>query len=188
MTMIQPTRDRTRVVTGEVRLSYANIWEPRVPQGGGEPKYGVAILIPKTDTATVAAIQEAIQEAATNGAGKFGGKVPNLAAIKTPLRDGDIERDDPEYAGHWFLNANSKSAPQIVNSSGHAITNQEDVYSGCYGRVSVNFFAYNTNGNRGIGAGLGNIQKLRDGERLSGGPSAADDFGAPQDVADDFLS
>lgn len=188
MTTIQPKRINTRVVTGEVRLSYAHVWEPRPDRDGEKPKYGVSVLIPKTDTATVAAIQEAIDAAYQSGVAKFGGKLPPLGGLKTPLRDGDVERDDETYHGHWFINANSTTAPQIVDAQARAITNHDEVYSGCYGRVSINFFPYNTNGNRGIGAALGNIQKLRDGEKLAGGPSAQDDFGAPQDVADDFLS
>ena len=178
----------TRIVTGEVRLSYANVWEPR-SINGSDPKYSVSILIPKTDTATIKAVEDAIEHAIQDGVGKFGGKIPPRGSLKLPLRDGDTERDSEEYAGHYFINANSKNAPQIVDEHVQPITDESQVYSGCYGRVSVNFYAFNTNGNRGVAAGLGNIQKLRDGEALGGGVSAVADFGAPTGgAAEDFLA
>lgn len=179
----------TRIVTGEVRLSYANVWEPR-SINGSDPKYSVSILIPKTDTDTIQRVEAAIEQAIQDGAGKFGGKIPPRGALKLPLRDGDTERDSEEYAGHYFINANSKLAPQIVDANVQPITDQSQVYSGCYARVSVNFYAFNTNGNRGVACGLGNIQKLRDGDALGGGVSAISDFGAPtgDGAAADFLA
>lgn len=178
----------TRIVTGEVRLSYANIWEPR-SINGSDPKYSVSILIPKTDTTTIKAVEDAIEAALQEGVGKFGGKMPPRGSLKLPLRDGDTERDAEEYAGHYFINANSKNAPQIVDANVNPITDPSEVYSGCYGRVSVNFYAFNTNGNRGVACGLGNIQKLRDGEALGGGVSAVADFGTPTAGAGaDFLA
>ncbi len=175
----------TKVVTGVVRLSYANVWEP-ASINGGSPKYSVSLLIPKHDEKTVAAINAAIDAAIRDGAAKFGGKIPNRAALKLPLRDGDTERDDEAYKGCWFLNANSTTAPQIVDRSVQPILDRGEVYSGCYARVSINFYAFNTNGNRGIACGLGNIQKVRDGEPLAGKSSAADDF--QTDFDEDFLS
>lgn len=178
----------TRIVTGEVRLSYANVWEPR-SINGSDPKYSVSILIPKTDTATIKQVEDAVEHAIQDGVGKFGGKIPPRGSLKLPLRDGDTERDSEEYAGHYFINANSKMQPQIVDQNVQPITDESQVYSGCYGRVSVNFYAFNTNGNRGVAAGLGNIQKLRDGEALGGGVSAVADFGAPTGgAAEDFLA
>lgn len=174
----------TRVVTGEVRLSYAHLFEPQ-SINGSKPKYSVSLLIPKTDTVTIAAIERAIDAAIDAGTGKFGGKKPNKAVLKLPLRDGDVERDDEAYQGCFFINANSTLPPQVVNADLQPILSPAEVYSGCYGRASVNFYAFNTNGNRGIACGLGNVQKLRDGEPLGGGrTNAVDDF-AP---ADDFLN
>lgn len=175
----------TKVVTGVVRLSYANVWEP-ASINGGSPKYSVSLLIPKHDEKTVAAINAAIDTAIRDGAARFGGKIPNRSALKLPLRDGDTERDDEAYKGCWFLNANSNTAPQIVDRSVQPILDRGEVYSGCYARVSINFYAFNTNGNRGIACGLGNIQKVRDGEPLAGKSSAADDF--QTDFDEDFLS
>ena len=103
--MIMSTTNTTRIVTGEVRLSYAHVWEPNSIQGG-KPKYSVSLIIPKSDTATIAAIEKAVDVAIEAGIGKFGGKRPNKAALKLPLRDGDIERDDEAYKGAYFLNAN----------------------------------------------------------------------------------
>ena len=175
----------TKVVTGIVRLSYANVWEP-ASINGGTPKYSVSLIIPKTDEKTITAINAAIDNAIKDGAAKFGGKIPARAALKLPLRDGDAERDDEAYKNSFFMNANSTTAPQIVDRSVQPILDRGEVYSGCYARVSINFYAFNSNGNRGIACGLGNIQKVKDGEPLGGKSSAADDFTTEAD--DDFLA
>ena len=176
----------TKVVTGVVRLSYANVWEPKSINGGAE-KFSVSLIIPKADTKTLGAIQKAIDSAIEEGRGKFGGKVPSKATLKLPLRDGDVDRpDDEAYTNCYFINANSSSAPEIVDKSLNPILNRSEVYSGVYARASINFYAFNSNGNRGIACGLGNIQKVRDGEPLGGKTSAADDFTSDYD-GDDFL-
>lgn len=178
--------NRTKVITGKnTRLSYFHGWEPTSINGGPE-RYSVSVLIPKDDKETVKAINNAVDAAIEEGIAKFGGKKPNKAAIKLPLRDGDTEREDEAYAGHWFINANSKTAPQIVDKAVKPILDRDEVYSGCYARVSLNFYAFNSNGNKGIACGLGNIQKIRDGESLGGRSSATDDFSIEED--DDFLS
>lgn len=178
--------NKTKVITGKnTRLSYFHGWEPTSINGGPE-RYSVSVLIPKDDTETVEAINKAIDAAIEEGIAKFGGKKPNKAAIKLPLRDGDTEREDEAYAGHWFVNANSKTAPQIVDRAVKPILDRDEVYSGCYARVSLNFYAFNSNGNKGIACGLGNIQKIRDGEPLGGRSSADDDFSTEED--DDFLA
>ena len=153
---------------------------------GGAEKYSVSVLIPKTDKETINAINAAIDAAIEEGIAKFGGKKPNKAAIKLPLRDGDVERDDDAYKGHYFINANSNTPPQIVDKAVRPILDRNEVYSGCYARVSLNFFAFNSNGNKGVACGLGNIQKIKDGEPLGGKSSAADDF--TTFAEDDFLA
>lgn len=176
----------TKVITGvNTRLSYFHGWEP-VSINGGAEKYSVSLLIPKEDKKTIDTINKAIDAAITEGIAKFGGEKPNKAEIKLPLRDGDIEREDEVYKGHFFLNANSTTAPQIVDKSVNPILDRNEVYSGCYARVSLNFYAFNSNGNKGVACGLGNIQKIKDGEPLGGKSNAADDFTAIED--DDFLS
>ena len=175
----------TKVVTGVVRLSYEHVWEP-ASVNGSKPKYSVSLIISKDDTKTIAAINAAIDAAIKEGAGKFGGKVPPKGALKLPLRDGDAERDDEAYRNAYFVNANSTTAPQIVDRAVQPILDRSEVYSGCYARVSINFYAFNSNGNKGVACGLGNIQKVRDGEPLGGKSSAADDFST--DLDDDFLA
>lgn len=166
------------------RFSYLHCWEPD-SINGSEPKYSVSAIIPKTDTATINAIKVAIENAKKESMSKWGGKIP--PNLKLPLRDGDIDRpEDEAYANSFFLNANSRQAPQVVDRHVQPILDQNEVYSGCYGAISVTFYGYNSNGNRGIAAGLGNIQKLRDGEPLGGRTNAADDFESVDD--DDFLS
>lgn len=178
------TTNPTRVVTGEVRLYYANIFEAKSIQGG-KSKYSVSLIIPKCDTETLAKIERAIDA----GIGKFDGKRPNKAALKVPLRDGDIERDDEAYANAMFVNANSTTPPQVVGTDLQPILDASEVYSGCYARVSISFYAFNTNGSRGIACGVGNIQKLRDGQPLGGNRISAEaDFGGFTTASDDFLN
>ena len=175
-----------KVVTNEVRFSYTHLWEPQAINGS-EPKYSVSLIIPKKDTETIKAIKEAIETAKKDGIAKFGGKIP--ANLKLPLRDGDIERpDDEAYADSYFINCNSKDKPQIVDKNVQPILDRNEVYSGCYARVSISLYPFNTNGNKGIACGLGNIQKIADGEPLGGRTRAEDDFEAYEDEDDDFLS
>lgn len=176
-------QNNTKIIV-PCRFSYLHCWEPD-SVNGGDPKYSVSAIISKDDIKTVNAIKAAIEQAKKDSVSKWGGKVP--ANLKLPLRDGDIDRpDDEAYAGCYFFNANSRQAPQVVDSKVQPILDQSEVYSGCYGKISVTFYGYNSNGNRGIAAGLGNIQKLKDGESLGGRTSAADDFQTEED--EDFLS
>ena len=178
------TQNNTKVIV-PCRFSYAHIFEPD-SINGSEPKYSVSCIIDKIDTETIAKIKKAVETAKEEGKGKWGGKIP--ANLKLPLRDGDIDRpDDEAYVGSYFLNANSRQAPQVVDNRVQPILDQSEVYSGCYGRVSVTFYAYNSNGNKGVAAGLGNVQKLRDGEPLGSRVNAADEFDAVE-AEDDFLS
>ncbi len=183
-----------KVITGpNTRFSYANVWEAK-SINDGVPKFSVSLIIPKSDTNTVRKIEAAIQAAYEEGTGKLKGNGksgPTLANIKTPLRDGDSERpDDDAYADSYFINANSTTAPGIVDESCDPILNRSECYSGVYGRASINFYAYNVNGNKGIAVGLNHLQVLEQGEPLGGKTSAASDFGSSSNnsAEDDFLS
>ena len=180
----------TKVITGvNTRWSYANVWQAKSINGGA-PKYSISLIIPKSDTVTVEKIRAAIKAAYEEGESKLKGNgkfVPALDAIKTPLRDGDKERPgDEAYKGCWFINANSATAPEIVDADRQPILDTSEVYSGVYGRASINFYAFNSNGNRGIACGLNNLQKIRDGEPLGGKSRAEDDFATDDD--EDFLN
>ena len=175
----------TKVITGKVRFSYANVWEPK-SVNGSDPKYSVSLIIPKNDTKTLGKIKSAIETAKKEGLAKLGGKIP--ANLKTPLRDGDSDRpDDEAYADSYFINANSFIKPGIVDKDVQPILNQTEFYSGCFGRASIVFFAYNVNGNKGIAAGLQNLQKLEDGEPLGGVSRPEDEFEAWGDDGEDDL-
>lgn len=174
-----------KVVTGvDTRWSYANVWEPK-SVNGSKPKYSVSLLIPKSDAVTVNKIKAAIQAAYEEGETKLKGNsrtVPALSAIKNPLRDGDVERpDDPDYVGMYFVNSNSDTAPGIVDAACNPIMNRKEVYSGVYGRASISFYAYNSNGNKGIACGLNNLQKIKDGQPMGGKPRPEDDFSPVED-------
>lgn len=178
----------TKVITGEVRFSYAHVWEP-VSINGGDAKYSVSILIPKSDTKTINAIKKAIEAAKEDGKGKWGGKIP--ANLKLPLRDGDEDRPDDEvYAGHYFINANANTKPGLVYKNRQPIIDSTDFYSGCYGYASITLYPFNVNGNRGIACGLNNLMKTADGDPLGGRSRAEDDFKdlIDDDDDDDFLN
>lgn len=171
------TEQSTKVITNEVRLSYLHVWEPSAIQEGQEKKYSASLIIPKSDTKTKAAIDNAIKLITDQVRAKNNGKLP--AKFKLPLRDGDEERpDDEAYADSYFLNANAKNKPGIVDKNAKPIMDQDEVYSGCYGRASITFYAFDSNGNKGIACGLNHIMKLRDGEALGGRASAESDFAA----------
>lgn len=173
----------SNLVTGKVRFSYANVFEPRASQNGGDPKYSITLLIPKSDNDTyqriIAEINKTLQE---NVADTFKGVMP--ANPRMPIYDGDGLRESgeafgPECKGCWVISAKSNTAPEIVDANCQPILSKNEFYSGCYGRASIRFYAYNQNGNKGIGCGLGNVQKLEDGQPLDGRTSAAEDFGTP---------
>jgi len=184
------TYNPMKVITGpDTRWSYANVWEAKSINGGA-PKYSVSLIISKSDTHTIAKIKAAIEAAYREGEGKLKGNgksVPALSTLKTPLRDGDRERpEDEAYANAYFINANSSTAPGIVDSNRNEILNRSEVYSGVYGRASISFYAFNSNGNKGIACGLNNLQKIRDGEPLGGKSRAEDDFASEDE--EDFLA
>ncbi|AQW61927.1 hypothetical protein B1779_01160 [Dehalococcoides mccartyi] len=186
----EKTSNPMKVITGiDTRWSYANVWEAK-SINGGTPKFSVSLIIPKTDTRTVQKIKAAIEAAYHEGEAKLKGSgksVPPLATIKTPLRDGDTERpDDPAYVNAYFINANSATAPGVVDADRNVILTRSEVYSGVYGRASISFYAFNSNGNKGIACGLNNLQKIRDGEPLGGRASAESDFTTDED--EDFLA
>lgn len=174
----------TKVITGKVRFSFVNVFEARAFGENTVPKYSVMLLIPKSDVGTITRIKNAIQAAAQKGQfTKFGGKIP--AVIKSTLKDADVDTDQdgellatkwPEAAGHYVINVSSTTQPQIVDAQLQPIINPVEFYSGCYGRASINFFAYNNNGNKGVSAALNNLQKLEDGESLGGVTTAEQDF------------
>ena len=179
----------TKVITGLVRFSYAHVFKPVSVGETDEPKYSVSLIIPKSDTATIEKIKAAVAAAKEQGkSAKWNGKIP--AGLKLPLRDGDEERpDDEAYAGSYFVNCSSLQKPGIIDAAKKPITDEEEFYSGCYGRASINFFAFNAKGNKGVAAGLNNLQKIKDGDPLSGRQSAEadfdDDFGSGFDDDDD---
>lgn len=172
----------TKVVTGKVRFSYVNIFKSWAFQADQDAKFSICLLIPKEDKATLKKIKAAIDEAIQEGiSSKWNGKKP--ANVKLPLRDGDEERADeaPEYEGMMFLNANSTQKPGIVDKDLNEILDPDEVYSGCWGRASINFYPFSVNGNKGIGVGLNNVQKLKDGEHLGAARASAE-----SDFDDDF--
>jgi len=170
--MTQTTK--VKIVTGKVRFSYANVFQPKASVEGGTPKYSVSIIIPKSDKETINKINKAFEDTKASAAAYFGGSVPK--GLKGGLRDGDEEKDDAAYAGCYFINANSAQKPGVVDQDLNPIMDTEEFYSGCYGRASITFYPYNAQGSKGIACGLNNVQKLEEGEKLGGSTSAAADF------------
>ncbi|SCL87951.1 DUF2815 family protein [Sporanaerobacter sp. PP17-6a] len=171
-----------QVTTGKVRLSYTHVFAPYAHQPNQEAKYSTTVLVPKSDIATKQRIDTAINAAIEIGIkDKWGGVRPPILAI--PVHDGDGTRPSDgmpfgqECKGHWVFTASSKQPIAVVDTNLNPIINQSEVYSGVYARICVTFFPYNSNGKKGIGIGLGPIQKIEDGEPLGGGVTAEQAFG-----------
>lgn len=172
--MANPVKE-TKVITGKVRLSYVHVFEPEAIGDSDDKKYSVSLIIPKSDTVTIGKIKAAVENAISNGlATKLGGK---KLGLKLPLRDGDIDRaDDETYANSYFINASCKTKPGVIDRYKNQITDPEELYSGCYGLASLTFYAFNSNGNKGVACGLNNLMKVAEGESLGGRNSADADF------------
>ena len=180
----------TKVVTGKVRFSFCHIFEPQEPQGGGDPKYSVTLLIPKADKATLGKINQAMDEARENFCKRNGANALPQKYNHT-LHDGDGVRDSgdpygPECKDCYVITVSSKQKPVIVDNMRNPVTDPGEVYSGCYGRASINFYGYNSNGKKGVSAGLLSVQKLHDGEPF-GTVGSADDFADDYKDEDDIL-
>lgn len=181
--MTNAKKNPCKVITSEnVRWSYVNVWEPKSVDGGA-PKYSIQLIISKDDKATLSAIGSAINSAYEEGKSKLAdksGRVPALKTLKQPVRDGDEEYPDkPEYANAYFINCSSVEKPNVVDTDIKPIIERSEVYSGCYGRASIVFYAFNKDGNKGIAVGLNNLQKVKDGDSLGSRATAEDDFASP---------
>ena len=177
-----------RIKLNNVRLSYVNVFEARAMNEGQEPKYSTQIIISK-DHPQIKELKKAVIEVAKDKYPKLvkDNKIP--AKIKTPLRDGDEERDDePEvYGGMYFFNASNKKRPTVVDRDKTPLTEDDNViYSGCYANVFVDIYGFDTAGNKGVAAALGGVQFKKDGEALGGKGVTADDFDVEEDDEDDY--
>ncbi|MEY8414779.1 DUF2815 family protein [Tissierella praeacuta] len=176
----------SKVITGKCLLSYVFVSKPKAAVAGGEEKYSLSAIIRKDDTATLEDIERAIEKATKEGVSRYGSKFGKSPNFRTPLRDGDTDKpDDPAYRNSYFLNAKSKTKPGVVDKDVNPILDPSEIYSGCYGRVSMVAFPYSVNGSTGISFALQNVQKLEDGNPLGGKARAEDDFGVYED--DDLL-
>lgn len=178
-------QNATNITIGPVRLSYARLFEPESMNEGDPAKYSTSVIIPKSAKNVIAKINSAIDAAKVVGKDtKFGGK---LSGLKTPLRDGDTDReDDKAYANAVFFNCSSRQRPGVVDINRQPILNEEEVYSGCFGYINVSFYPFNSNGNKGIAVGLNHFMKTKDGEPLGGGLSAEAAFSDIEIEDDDF--
>ena len=183
-------QDPKKAITGpDTVMAYLTVTVPKVSKWGGPPRYGVSLIIPKTDTETYGRLRFAMRAAYEEGLAKLqgdGGSVPDFVTLRKPLRDGDLEKPgNPAYRDSWFIDAYSRSKPGIVDANLQPVTDPDELYSGIIGRASISFFAYCHGRERGIGCGLNNLQKLRDGEPLDHRMSAEDEFGGLEDMEDE---
>lgn len=171
----------TKVVTGRKTVfSYAHVFEPKAVVEGGQEKYSVSLIIPKSDTETINKIKGAIKAAYTEGLSKLKGNskvAPTLESLRPVLRDGDVDKpEDEAYKNSYFVNAKSSRKPYICDANNNEIIDKDEVYSGCVGRASISFYVYNNGTSKGVACSLNGIQKLQDGEPLGGTGSAKNDF------------
>lgn len=184
-------RDETVVITGkDTRFSYCNLIEPK-SINGGKPRYGLSLLVSKDDRQTVKALKDGQRAAYEKHKDKLknkNGSIPPMEMIKLAIRDGDMDRpDDPAYANCLFVNANTETLPRLFDEYGNEVMDRTEIYSGCYGKAAVEFFVFNTNGNRGIACHLLALQKMRDGEPLGGTRISIEDFLAADDDDEELL-
>ena len=175
------------VLTGKVLFNYVHLLEPYAPKNGnGEAVYSACLVIPKSDKATIDAINQAVDNTLKAQADRFGGKVPNRARLHLPLRDGDVEREDNEdYKDSYFINVKSKNKPPVVDRNKKDLETDDQVYSGMYGRAYLNFYAYSNAGNAGVSCGIGGVQKLEDGMRRGGGKMSVNSMFGDLDGSED---
>lgn len=172
---------KTKIVTPEIICSFPYLFTVSDYTG----KYGLSIPIPKENEEAIANIKACIENAAEN---KWGRKARAEIGkkIESPLRDGDTEKaDDEVYRGTIFFSANSNKKPGVVDKALQPILDQDDIYPGCIVRVSVNFYAYDFKGKKGVACGLQNVMKVRDGEAIGGISKAEDDFAEFADTSFD---
>lgn len=167
------------VTTGAVRASFVHIYQAVTPPGGGDPRYQITLLIPKSDINTIQALNAEIEQVKQANAQQFGGQTSGL---RVPLYDGDgvMPSGAPwgeECRGCLVLRAASKEQPAIVDLNVQPLLSPNAVYSGCYVRASVNFYTYNQPMNKGVGCGLNAVQKIADGEPLANRISPEEAFG-----------
>jgi len=175
----------TKVITGKVQIAFPNVYTPRAASEGQEPRFSVCLLIPKNDKDTPPKINAGITAAKQQGSGQWNG---GSLDIKLPLRDGDVEKpESPAFRGVYFMNASSKARPGVVDRALNEIVDPSQIYSGCFCRVSLNFYPYNQNGNAGVGCGLNHLQKLADGSLPSERASAEEDFSIVGEDEEDLL-
>jgi len=178
-----------RVVTGEVRGSFVNIFKPRFNALSSREEFSMMLLIPKSDSATVEKIEGAIETAKLE---RWNDKPPKN--LREPLKDGDDETQIPEsaepgelpYASHYFMNVKSTTKPGIVDADLNTVIDENSFRSGDYCKVSLQSYSYDKKGNRGVSFGLNNVQVLRKGEPLGGRSRPENDFEREEQDEDDI--
>jgi hypothetical protein len=171
------------IVLGPVRLSYIALLEPK-PDDRGNMKYGCQVIIDKKDKKNLKILNDAIQQAFTEGKQMLGVKSDKMpaasASFKICLRDGDVDKpDDENLEGKMFFNANSNSKPQVVGRDPRELlVDPNEIYSGMWANISLTVKAFTADGNKskGITAYLGNVQKVKDDTRFDGRKSASQEF------------
>ena len=172
------------VISNPCRLSYPALFQPKAGPNGGAEKYSASIIIPKSDAQTIQLISSAIQQeidAARQPNGAWKGANPPQPSVT--LYDGDQPQKSgepwgEECRGCYVLRTSSSSKPDVVDEFGNKAMDATKFYAGCYCYFSVNFAAYDTAGNKGIGAFLNCVMFAKDGEPLEARASAKDDFAA----------
>ena len=163
----------SKIFTPKFRVSFPNVFKE-----DDNGKYSMAMLFDKKAIAADpkqsklwADLKAHIEKAAMD---KWGELPPNM-----PFRKGEEKEYDGYGEGVIFINGKSNDRPGLVGADGQPIMAASDFYGGCYAHATINAYAWDYKGKKGVSVGLQNIQKLGDGESFGGGKSKAeDDFGA----------
>lgn len=139
-----------------------------------EGKYSTCFIFPKANKDKFKNVAQAIINSAAAKHGKDMSKWPKT--LKCPVRDGDEERDGDEFKESFFFNCGTNRVPGVVDKNLKPIMEESEAYSGCYGRLSVNFYYFDKEGSKGVGCGLNNVMITKKGERIDGYVTAENDF------------
>lgn len=184
------TQPATEMTTGEIRVSFPQLWEAKSFKGG-KPKFSCILMIPKSDKATISKINGCIEAAKEDGkVSKWKGVIPK--ALDLPLHDGDeqfaLGKKGEEFKGVYYLNAksNADAPPFVFDEAGNRVIDQTKFYAGCYARAAIQFFPY-AEGGIGVGVGLIGLKKTKDGVTFSGRPTEEKALGMFDDDEDNEI-
>lgn len=168
----------TKILLKKIRFGYEHVFEKSSANAKSEPKYSVEVLIPHSDKEQIKIMQDAIKLHSDDFAKNAkGGKLPKDFEVR--FFDGDDDLEYEHRAGHMYFSAKSTQTPGIYGTqkdeNGKPVPiGKGDFKGGDYGNVSIGVYTYKEGG---VAFFLNGLQKVKNGEAISGGGgNSASDF------------